>query len=208
MIKYLFCAMMRNLTLTFAVAVCLLASCTNPFSTRTPEAPSGDTSIDRNLQTDPNQVLTKIQQAFQQKDTQAYQDCFADSTLIGSRFVFTPEQNESYRLNNWEIADERNYFFNLVNAEELQTVDIQYPGSAAIPTPVTSSPDTLEIDFNYLITAEFRTKTEMYQGRSILRILKSPEELWYVYEWLDLRNSTDISDSTWSTLKANYRISG
>lgn len=200
--------MMKKLTFGFAVAIYLLASCTNPFSTRTPEAPSGDTAIDRNLQTDPNQVLTKIQQAFQQKDTQAYQDCFADSNLIGSSFVFTPEQNESYRLNNWEITDERNYFFNLVNAEALQTVDIQYPGSAAIPTPVTSSPDTLEIDFNYLITAEFRTKTEMYQGRSILRILKSPEELWYIYEWLDLRNSTDISDSTWSTLKANYRISG
>ena len=200
--------MIKNIITTLAVMAFLFAGCTNPFSTRTPEAPSGDTSIDRNLQTDPNQVLTKIQQAFQQKDTQAYQDCFADSTLTGSSFAFTPEQNESYRLNNWEITDERNYFFNLVNAEELQTVDIQYPGSPAIPTPVTSSPDTLEIDFNYLITAEFRTKTEMYQGRSILRILKSPEELWYIYEWLDLRNSSDISDSTWSTLKANYRISG
>lgn len=200
--------MKRSLFTLFVLLTALLMHCTNPFTTRTPEAPEGDNTLSRNLQTDPNTILTKIQQSFQQRDTQNYFDCLADTVQSRSGFNFIPEQAEADRLNNWQREEERTYFFNLINTDELDRLQVDIL-EQTFPAPVTTSPDTLEMDFTYLITVKFRTKTERYQGRSILKILKSTGELWFVYEWLDLQGSDgNVSDSTWSTLKANYRISG
>ncbi len=200
--------MKRSFFTLLVLLTALIMHCTNPFTTRTPEAPEGDNTLSRNLQTDPNTILTKIQQSFQQRDTQNYFDCLADTVQFRNGFNFVPEQAEADRLNNWQREEERTYFFNLINADELDRLQVDIL-EQTFPAPVTTSPDTLEMDFAYLITVKFRTKTERYQGRSILKILKSTGELWFVYEWLDLQDTDgDVSDSTWSTLKANYRISG
>lgn len=196
---------MKNLLYiaTFFIT-CLFLYCTNPFDTRTPEPPSQGspgTPIGNKLQNDPDSLIAKMKLAFQLRDAQLYSECFADSFLVGANFSFVPEQDEAPRLINWTLIDEENYFSNFVNNENLLTIKLR----DSILSSIKTSPDTFQTEFSYLITAEFRTKTERYQGRSILRILKSTNELWYIYRWLDLKMGNEVDDSTWSTLKANYR---
>lgn len=187
-----------------------LLQCTNPFDTRTPEPPnlnSGQPLSDNTLQTDPNRILEKIRQSFELKDVRAYRAGFADEALSGVRFVFIPEDGEMHRLSDWRLEDEENYFNNLVSDNQ---VTIAFTPEQPVPTPVSNSPDTLQLDFEYRITTnQFRTNSRRYQGRSIMRIFRTSEELWYIFRWQDLRSGdTESADSTWSTLKANYRFSG
>ncbi len=185
--------------------VLLLLACTNPFDTRKPEEPTSEDNLPSStLQSNPDSLLTKIQLAFKLKDTKSYGDCFADSLQLGTGFTFIPESDESPRLINWSRNDEINYFNKFVNAEDLQEVNIEYSDRIPFVT-FNNSPDTLQGQFNYRITAEFKSKTESYQGRSIVNILKSQPSLWYVFKWEDFKIDSDTADSTWSTLKANYR---
>lgn len=190
---------LRWLTLLLALATGI--GCTNPFDTRTPEDPdpgSGQPLVN-NLQTNPDSLVAQMKLAFRLRDSKVYQDCFADPLRIGVEFLFIPEQDEAPRLTNWNLASEAKYFSNFVNAGDLVSVELKDSVLSGFETSL----DTFKTEFIYLITAEFRTKTERYQGRSILGILRAAsDQLWYIYEWVDL---PDRSDSTWSTLKANYR---
>ncbi len=189
------------------IIVCwaLLAGCTNPFNTRSPEAPDfGGGVSDNSLQTDPNRMLEKIQQAFDLKDSRSYRACFAEESTVGIPFQFNADDAEAARLFGWNVDDEENYFLNLNSDAD---VFIEYTPETPLPTPVSTSPDTLQLDFEYFITAEFRAKTESYQGRSVIQLFKASDERWYIFSWRDLQqNSGRVTDSTWSTLKANYRI--
>ncbi len=201
--------MKKQFSIFVIICVSAVLHCTNPFSTRSPEEPdlgSGTGISDNSLQTDPNRILEKIQQAFEMKDSRAYRACFADASLIGVEFSFIAEDTEMPRLTNWTLDDEERYFNNLVS---ITSVDFLVSPENPIPTPVSNSPDTLQLDYEYLITTkQLRANSERYKGRSIMRILKFTDELWYIYEWHDLRVSRDSqTDSTWSTLKANFRIS-
>lgn len=193
--------MKRLRTRTFILLFALASACTNPFDTRTPEEPdpgSGQPPLN-NLQNNPDSLRAQMKLAFQLKDPQLYGECFVNPAFIGTGFLFTPEQDEAPRLMNWTLADETKYFSNFVNAGDLVSVELR----DSVISRFETSLDTFKTEFSYSITAEFRTKTERYQGRSILGILRAQaDQLWYIYEWVDL---PDRSDSTWSTLKANYR---
>ncbi len=193
--------MKRLQRLALILLFALGSGCTNPFDTRTPEEPDpgSDPPPPNNLQNNPDSLRAQMKLAFQLRDPQLYGDCFVNPLLIGMGFLFTPEQDEAPRLLNWTLADETKYFSNFVNAGDLVSVALR----DSVISRFETSLDTFKTEFSYLITAEFRTKTERYQGRSILGILRAQaDQLWYIYEWVDL---PDRSDSTWSTLKANYR---
>lgn len=197
---------MKKFTLIISGAIfCLLCYCTNPFDTRAPEEPDpggGPPTTGNDLQNNPDSVIAKIKLAFEQRNPQLYQDCFADPFKIGTPFLFFPEQDEAARLVNWTLTDEKQYFNKFVNSEDLLKVELE----DSLLSSFTTSLDTFRTEFLYEITAEFRTKTDRYQGRSILGMLRaSGDQLWYIYEWVDLRAGDDTSDSTWSTLKADYR---
>lgn len=196
--------MKRSAIIVLAVLLSTVFYCTNPFDTRSPEEPDpgGQPSAGSGLQNNPNTVLAKIQLAFEDKNPQLYQDCFADLNKIGVTFMFIPEQDEAARLVNWTLDDEKQYFRNFVTSDELLKIELTYPPPSEIQVTV----DTFKTEFTYEITAQFITKTDRYQGRSILGLLRSQgDQLWYIYEWVDLRLGPNQSDSTWSTLKANYR---
>ena len=185
-----------------------LLGCTNPFSTRNPEEPDltpGNGVSGRSLQTVPDSILSKIKKAFRFRDPQSYKECLVDPLEVGTPFTFTPEKDEISRFVNWSRDDEILYFTNFVNNEELTLVNLTFSEVDAWTTISASTQDTLQTSLNYTIDVEFRTKTEHYQGRSILRILKSTSELWYIYQWEDFKLRSSLVDSTWSTLKANYR---
>ncbi|RMF61933.1 MAG: hypothetical protein D6748_00570 [Calditrichaeota bacterium] len=198
---------MKYIWMTLILFFFLFSSCTNPFSTRIPDEPDlgSDPIGTRSLQTNPDSLLSKIQLAFRNRDPQSYAECLADSLNLGTAFSFKPEKDEAYRFFNWQREDEIIYFTNFVNTQDLLTLNITYSEVNPWTTISATTQDTLQTSFSYQILAKFRTKSEYYQGRTILRIFKSSAELWYIYQWEDFKLRSAATDSTWSTLKANYR---
>lgn len=180
-------------------------SCTNPFSTRSPEAPNiTGNQQSFNLQTDPDSLLSKLRNSFISMDVTDYQECLADSAQVGKSLTFIPESREIARLPDWNLQDEINYFNNLINTENLRNINVVFKDfSDWIPTPTSS--DTQQIQFSYQLDLQFRTKTENYQGRSLIKILRSSSSLWYIFYWEDSKINSDDQEGTWSTLKADYR---
>jgi len=187
-------------TLAFYV---LFGYCTNPFSTRTPEEPNifeGD-GVSDTRQTDPDALFSKFLNSISSKNVSHYQECLADDQQGGINFLFIPENREFSRLTNWTKQDEINYFNKIINTEEIQEIDVIFSDRSDVQIAT----DTLETQVQYELNIQFRTKIENYQGRSILKILRSSSSLWYIYYWEDLSLNSNITNNTWSTLKADYR---
>ena len=184
----------------------IILNCTNPFSTRSPEDPliSGNDQIS-NLQTDPDSLLSKLRRSFILQDITDYQECLSDSFQVGKNMVFIPENREMSRMVNWSLQDEKNYFNQLVNSGDLQKITIIFFDQLSWNNTPPTSVDTMETYFSYQMTFEFRTKIEYFQGRSLIKILRSQSSLWYIFYWQDFRLNANDQHDTWSTLKANYR---
>jgi hypothetical protein len=181
----------------------VLGGCTNPFSTRTPEEPNiseGDGVSDAR-QTDPDALFDKFKNSFSVKNVSHYQECLADDQQGGMNFIFIPENREFSRLTNWTKQDEINYFNKIINTEEIQEIELVFSDRSDVQIAT----DTLETQMKYDLNIQFRTKTENFQGRSILKILRSSSSLWYIYYWEDLSLNSNIASNTWSTVKADYR---
>lgn len=189
--------------IVIAILSLLYLSCTNPFSTRTPENPELSGGKPKSLlQTDPDSLLSKLRSSFGLRDVTDYQECLADSNEVGTGFVFIPENREINRLAEWNMQDEANYFNKLINSDGLEDINITFD----TPNAWTFiSADTQQIEFSYQIEVEFITTTDFYQGTSIIKILKSSSSLWYIFYWQDLKTNANDPSDTWSTLKADYR---
>ncbi len=190
----------------FIIFSLFLLSCTNPFSTREPQAPAFRSTPQpvNSLQNHPDSLLSKLKYAFQEKNINYYYDCLADSSLLHVEYSFVPQQNESYRLVGWTRQDEYNYFNRLIGNSDIENLILQIYDRQDWVT-VSASQDTMQTRFSYEIEIDFKLRKEYYRGQSIFKIVRSPQSLWYIYYWEDLKLGSDSADSTWSTLKANYR---
>ncbi|MCK4894852.1 MAG: hypothetical protein KAJ16_13385 [Calditrichia bacterium] len=183
-----------------------LVGCTNPFTTREPKPPDIINPIQpiSNLQTNPDSLLRQLQYAFQEPDWNYYDALMVDFSQFGINFIFVPQQDAAFRLQNWTRDDEINYFRKLIKDRNRNDLLLQVY-SIEGPVQIGASQDTLQIQFKYQIEIDMIINKEYYQGQSIFRIFRSPQALWYIYLWEDLQISADKTDSTWSILKATYR---
>lgn len=183
-----------------------LVGCTNPFTTREPKPPDIINPIQpiSNLQTNPDSLLRQLQYAFQEPDWNYYDALMVDFSQFGINFIFVPQQDAAFRLQNWTRDDEINYFRKLIKDRNRNDLLLQVY-SIEGPVQIGASQDTLQIQFKYQIEIDMIINKEYYQGQSIFRIFRSPQSLWYIYLWEDLQISADKTDSTWSILKATYR---
>lgn len=165
----------------FILTAVFLLGCTNPFSTRTPEKPASNQQPQavNSLQTNPDSLLAKMQYAFRDKNVNYYLECLADADIVQTRFVFVPQQNESYRLNAWSRQDEYNYFNRLTNNNAIQTIILQI-FNVRDWTLIGAGQDTMQTRFDYEIELNFKTRREYYRGQSIFKIVRSAQSLWYV----------------------------
>ncbi|GAB4380093.1 MAG: hypothetical protein Kow0042_29960 [Calditrichia bacterium] len=186
-----------------------LLNCTNPFSTREPHPPATTkpTQAAFSLQSHPDSLLAKLQYAFDEKNRFYYRECLADSNRsdLDKHFQYVANLNERNRLIGWSLQDEINYFDKLSSDPEIESKTLQIYNKPLEWIPVGASQDSLQNRFSYEIELRFRLKKEYYRGQAIFRIVRSTQSLWYIYYWEDLELQTDQSDSTWSTLRANYR---
>jgi hypothetical protein len=183
-----------------------LVSCTNPFSTREPEQPvlTSTPQAVNSLQNHPDSLFTKIKYAFKEKNVNYYLDCLIDPTRWHINYTFIPHQHEMSRLISWNRQDEYNYFYGIINDENTISFDLQI-FSIQDWTLIGASQDTMQSRFSYEIALNLKNKKEYYRGRSIFKIFRSPQSLWYIYYWEDLQLEANQTEGTWSTLKASYR---
>jgi hypothetical protein len=184
----------------------LFVGCTNPFNTRDPKLPDITDPIQpiSNLQTNPDSLLRQLQYAFQEPNWNYYDALLVDYSQFGINFVFIPQQDAAFRLQNWNRQDEINYFLKLIKDRNRDDLNLQVY-SVEGPVQIGASQDTLQVQFKYQIEIDMLTSKEYYQGQSIFRIFRSSQSIWYIYVWEDLQISADKTDSTWSILKATYR---
>lgn len=180
--------------------------CTNPFNTRDPKLPDITDPIQpiSNLQTNPDSLLRQLQYAFQEPNRNYYDALLVDYSQFGINFVFIPQQDAAFRLQNWNRQDEVNYFLKLIKDRDRNDMNLQVY-SVEGPVQIGASQDTLQVQFKYQIEIDMLTRNEYYEGQSIFRIFRSSQSIWYIYAWEDLQISADKTDSTWSILKATYR---
>ena len=148
--------------------------------------------------------MRQLQYAFQEPNWNYYDALLVDFSQFGIPFVFVPQQDAAFRLQNWIRQDEVNYFLKLIKDRNRNDLNLQVY-SIEGPVQIGASQDTLQIQFKYQIEIDMLTSKEYYQGQSIFRIFRSPQSIWYIYLWEDLQISGDSADSTWSILKATYR---
>ena len=175
------------------VLVLAVVRCTNPFSVRSPEPPTTGQNIGFNLQANPDSLLSKIALAFVNSNAESYIECFAED---GFSYLASP--NEANRFGDWDLLSEKRYFEQLVLGVE----DVTFSRTAE-PSRLLETPSSAELSFRYSIAVKSTSKTERYQGESLLRIDQAGSGFWHITSWQDF--SAEGSDSTWSTLRANYR---
>jgi hypothetical protein len=194
--------MKRNIFIFF----CFFLACTNPFNTRDPKPPSSDNQLQpiNNLQNNPDSLFKQMQYAFQEPNWNYYEALLVDPTSFPIRFIFIPQQEAAYRLPGWTRQDELNYFRKLITDRSQNDLNLQIYNIQG-PVQTGASQDTLQVQFSYQIRINLTVSKEYYEGQSIFKIFRSPQSLWYIYYWEDLKSGSDTADSTWSILKAAYR---
>jgi hypothetical protein len=183
-------------------------SCTNPFQLRDAEEPD-ITPIDNSrffYQLNPDSLIFKMELAFQQKDNQYYEDLFPGLGSDSVLFRFEPVPFFLDRLSNWTLTDEIGYFENLVKSTNIQSLSLSMKKIQEWIT-VQENPDTLQAQFEYNIELTVSPNLKRnYRGTAFFKIYRGSDSYYRIFYWKDLPLSDTESDSSWSALKAEYRI--
>ena len=181
-----------------------MCGCTNPFSTRSVEAPDNTQESDIfDVPTSFEKVFSNLKFALEQKNVVNYMNCLVDTALSAAppyRFIPDPTIQRS-ELANWQLEDERNYVNKLF--KDAVKISFEYLTDPD-PQLISNSIDIAETRF-FLYQFKITLDTEIvFTGKARMRLVKNELSLWSVYLWEDFRDESDNPD-TWSELKARYR---
>jgi hypothetical protein len=189
--------------LVLAAMTCYCA-CENPFGTREPEAPN--TSQSKWIQpTSPNYVLVNLKNALLEKNNSNYLRCLADTSVSKLEFKFFADpaaMNANPGLfQRWGKEDEVNYLNQLFSI---------LPKDSTIGATFNRLKETTFQDSVILLqtySLVFNEKCDSapcmryMEGQAEFRLLRTEDDLWYIYRWSDFSTS---DNETWSDLKARF----
>jgi hypothetical protein len=190
----------------FIIFLLVIFGCTNPFDTRDPEPPQTTKPSQpiSTLQNDPDSLLKLLQLAFREPNWNYYNAILIDPARFGVDFVFIPQHDVAYRMQEWTRQDEINYFVQLTQNRKENELNLQIYNIEG-PVQIGASLDTLQTQFSYQLEIAHINETEYYIGEAIFKMLRSSQSLWYVFHWEDRKGDDGKVDSTWSVLKINFR---
>lgn len=196
---------MTNIFKIFIISL-LLFSCTNPFSVRDAEVPSGNSDTFD----DPRQeeiVLSNLRFAMIQKNATNYSRCFVDygyNSIQKFKFIHDQRINDE-RINNWTYSDEKEYFRTITTRDSLISINFDIIDSLSFNSILPQERDSVWTNFNYVITLNFKNSNFEYRGQSIIKLVKDTvNPLWSIYYWEDLPGNDNYIE-TWSILKLKFR---
>ena len=181
-----------------------LTRCENPFATRQPEPPV--TSQSNWIQpTSPNYVLINLKNAMQEKNKSNYLRCLADTSVSSKQFLFTPDPAVAVTnpglFTRWGKDDEANYLnqlYSYLPKDSLLTVSFDR-------LKETTFQDSVILLQNYNLAMQDICQDDIcmkaMQGQAEFRLVRTADDLWYIYRWSDVSTSDSL---TWSDLKARF----
>lgn len=187
--------------LTVAV---LSSKCSNPFGTREPEEPI--TSQSNWIQpTSPNYVLVNLQNAWVEKNNSNYLRCLADTSVstLSFKFIADPAAiNANPGLfQRWGKEYEANYLnqmYSFLPKDSTTSVTFNRLEEATFQDSVTLL-QTYVLTFNE--KCEAGQCMRQLEGQAEFRLLRTEDDLWYIYRWSDFSTG---DKGTWSDLKARF----
>ena len=188
----------------FIVAALLFVTCENPFATRDPEQPS--TSQSNWIQpTSPQYVLVNLENALLEKNKTNYLRCLADTSVSNLSFKFFADpaaMNVNPGLfERWGKEDEANYLNQLYSTlpkDSTFSVDFNRLDETTFQDSVILR-KSYTLDFNEKCRPGLCMRN--LEGQAEFRLLRTEDDLWYIYRWSDLSKSDSL---TWSDLKARF----
>ncbi len=183
----------------YIVLLILLFGC-DILSTRDPESPdAARTSL--LPATTPQILFSNLRTSLEQKVTENYLSCFADTNLVKSEFTFTPAVSAANRysiLKEWNKDCERRYFNNLKNLiDDNQTIDLTFYNEYS-----NIQSDYAIYQYDYTISVKLSSGAqEIYKGNAQYTVKVDKNNTWVITDWVDI--GTENSQS-WSELKGRY----
>jgi hypothetical protein len=180
-------------------------ACDNPFATREPEPPS---TIQSNWiqPTSTTIVLANLSNAIEEKNKSNYLRCFADTSVSSKDYVFVPDPavlaaNPGV-FSQWNKEAEANYVNQLYS---------YLPKDSLITVKFTRETDDIDMQDSIIVRKNYTVKMhdrcdadnciETIIGLAEFRMIRTQDDLWYIYRWRD----ESVSDSlTWSDHKARF----
>ena len=169
------------------------------FQTRDPESPTASNTT-RTPPVTPDIVLTNLQAAIREHNTDNYMRCFVDTTIAGAPpFAFAASGDFQGIFRNWQLEDERRYFQNL-GAPVINAIPaLTFANRQEINR--TSTTDEYTMDYLLYYPHQQQSITQEVRGYMHLYLQTDGQHGWSIYRWEDTRT---VSDSTWSYLKAHF----
>ena len=180
------------------------SGCENPFATREPEAP---VKIQSSWiqPTSPSYVMINLKNAISEKNTTNYLRCLSDTSSAVKSFAFIPEPavaNANPGLfTRWGKDAESNYLNQLstyLPKDSTASVDFER-------LKETIFQDSVVLLQSYQLKVEYKCDESscprVWRGQAEFRLIRTEEDIWYIYKWSDYSTGDDLS---WSSLKAAF----
>lgn len=188
----------KIIVLPFLIYSMLFTSC-DIFETRDAESPVQPKSNFLQPVT-PEDVITNLINALQDRDVENYLSCLSDSNFAGKTFHFSASAGASAQFPQltgmWDKENERQYFNNLRT---------RIPEDAQISLTLSNS------NYNQLVDSSVFTATytlnipqnesnipATYSGDLRFSLIRDSRSLWSIYFWVDIKKDNSPS---WSELK-------
>ncbi len=194
----------KNNAPAIALALLFFAACENPFSTREPEPPN--TSQSKWIQpTSPSYVLVNLKNAVAEKNKSNYLRCLADTSVSDHSFKFIADPaavNAAPGLfDRWGKEEEAiylNQLYTFLPKDSTMAVSFSRLKETTFQDSVILL-QTYDLVFHEKCRSDPCMRT--MQGQAEFRLLRTEDDLWYIYRWSDYSTSDSL---TWSDLKARF----
>lgn len=220
---------MRTLTFGFCLALAVLLSAGCIFSSSDSDDDAGEALPPYPERTSPENVLEKLEWAYEHRDLDAYTDCLADSLFT---FWLNPDDlwGDPSLPTCWGRETERTLHENMFaaesNVDSLSLTLVQYGDATEIPAPAPGDPSMWQYDENVVLWVYLNYPSGMRLladcgATYIFRVDTDEtgdegETLWEIVEWYDLdgwhgrshteaRREETSEECTWGSIKAMYR---
>lgn len=183
----------------------LFIRCECPFDTREAEEPT-ERQSSWVQPTTVRDVMANLKKAIEEKNSTNYLRCLVDSSREGIAFRFTADPTVATAnpgiFDNWGRECEKNYFEQLLRFLPADST------SQLVLTDFLENPfpqDSTRVRQNYRLVLHHKYDPSICPrisaGQANFIMLRSSEDLWYIYHWTDMATG---ELSPWSAVKASF----
>ncbi|RMD48748.1 MAG: hypothetical protein D6830_06270 [Ignavibacteria bacterium] len=170
-------------------------------TTREPENPVTGRS-QRTLATTPDLLFQNLENSLKEKFIDDYMSCFVDTLLLDREFKFIASGEDISQfpiLGNWTLANERDYFINMISQTidktpiilQLKQVGVNNFGDSAY----------YQFDYSLVISTNNENLQSNYKGNLKFKINLDKSNQWVITEWEDIKENNSHS---WAELKGYF----